>query len=200
MRHLSLLLAFCFGGAGILPAVSDSHGNPVLHSAIWRGLPQFVIPSAARDLLFARTSANETTVSKEKTTMNVKRITPVLLVKEVEPLIPFWVDRLGFTKTVEVPHGAKLGFVVFQKGSAEVMYQTYGSVQEDAPKEVAATAGKGPSYLYMEVDNLDAVLAAMKDVHMVMPVRTAFYGMKEFSVQDPGGHFITFAQPVAAQH
>ena len=34
-----------------------------------------------------------------------------------------------------------------------------------------------------------------------MPVRTAFYGMKEFSVQDPGGHFITFAQPAAAaQH
>jgi len=53
----------------------------------------------------------------------------------------------------------------------------------------------------MEVDNLDAVLAAMKDVKIVMPVRTASYGMKEFSVQDAGGHFITFAQPVAApQH
>ena len=41
----------------------------------------------------------------------------------------------------------------------------------------------------------------MKDVRMVMRFRTAFYGMKEFAVQDPGGHFITFAQPVAAaQH
>ena len=132
--------------------------------------------------------------------MNVKRITPVLLVKEIEPLISFWVDRLGFTKTVEVPDGNKLAFVAFQKGSAEVMYQTYASVEKDAPKEVSATAGKGPTYLYMEVDNLDAVLAAMKDVHLVMPVRTAFYGMKEFSVQDPGGHFITFAQPVAASN
>ena len=145
---------------------------------------------------FASRQANS---SQEKTTMNVKRITPVLLVKEIEPLIPFWVDRLGFAKTIEVPDGNKLGFVTFQKGSAEVMYQTYGSVEKDAPKEVAATAGKGPTYLYMEVDNLDAVLAAMKDVKIVMPVRTAFYGMKEFSVQDPGGHFITFAQPVAPQ-
>jgi uncharacterized glyoxalase superfamily protein PhnB len=34
-----------------------------------------------------------------------------------------------------------------------------------------------------------------------MPVRNAFYGMREFSVQDPGGHFITFAQPVGTpQH
>jgi uncharacterized glyoxalase superfamily protein PhnB len=137
--------------------------------------------------------------TQEIKSMNVKRITPVLLVKEIEPLIPFWVDRLGFAKTIEVPDGNKLGFVTFQKGSAEVMYQTYASVEKDAPKEVSATAGKGPTYLYMEVDNFDAVLAAMKGVKMVMPVRTAFYGMKEFSVQDPGGHFITFAQPVAAQ-
>jgi len=65
---------------------------------------------------------------------------------------------------------------------------------------MSAGAGKGPTYLYMEVGDLDAVLAAMKDVRIVMPVRTAFYGMREFSVQDPGGHFITFAQPVAPQH
>ena len=132
--------------------------------------------------------------------MNVKRITPVLLVNEIEPQLPFWVGRLGFTKTIEVPDGNKLAFVAFQKGSAEVMYQTYASVEKDAPKEVSSAAGKGPTYLYMEVDNLDAVLAAMKDVRVVMPVRTAFYGMKEFTVQDPGGHFVTFAQPVAQQN
>ena len=133
--------------------------------------------------------------------MNVKRITPVLLVKEIEPVVPFWVDRLGFAKTVEVPDGNKLAFVTFQKGAAEVMYQAYASVEKDAPSSMSFEAGKGPTYLYMEVDNLDAVLTAMKDVKIVMPVRTAFYGMREFSVQDPGGHFITFAQPVAAsQH
>src|SRR6202162_2867127 len=136
--------------------------------------------------------------SQEIKTMNVKRITPVLLVKEIEPILPFWVDRLGFTKTIEVPDGNKLGFVTFQKGTSEVMYQPYASVEKDAPKEVAETARRGPTYLYLEVDNLDAVLVAMKDGKIVMPVRTAFYGMREFSVQDPGGHFITFAQPVAA--
>ena len=139
--------------------------------------------------------------SQEIKSMNVKRITPVLLVKEIEPIVPFWVDRLGFAKTIEVPEGSKLGFVAFQKGAAEVMYQTYASVEKDAPSPMSAEARKGPTYLYVEVDNLDAVLGAMKDVKIVMPVRTAFYGMREFSVQDPGGHFITFAQPVAApQH
>jgi uncharacterized glyoxalase superfamily protein PhnB len=149
---------------------------------------------AAVFLLFVSVRVNP---SEEIKSMNVKRITAVLLVKEIEPVIPFWVDRLGFTKTIEVPDGNKLGFVAFQKGATEVMYQTYASVEKDAPKQVSETARKGPSYLYTEVDNLDAVLAAMKGVNIVMPVRTAFYGMKEFSVQDPGGHFITFAQPVA---
>jgi len=139
--------------------------------------------------------------SQEKKPVTVKKITPVLLVKEIEPLVPFWIDRLGFAKTIEVPDGNKLGFAACQKGAAEVMYQTYASVEKDAPPSMSAEARKGPTYLYLEVDDLDAVLAALKDVKIVMPVRTAFYGMREFSVQDPGGHFITFAQPVAApQH
>lgn len=143
----------------------------------------------------------QTNSSQEIKPMNVKRITPVLLVQEIEPLVPFWVDRLGFTKTIEVPDGDKLGFVAFQKGAAEVMYQTYASVEKDAPPAMSAEARKGPTCLYMEVDNLDTVLAATKDVKKVMPERTAFYGMKEFAVQDPGGHFITFAQQsAAAQH
>src|SRR5215813_10430570 len=121
---------------------------------------------------------------QEKKTMIVKRITPVLLVKEIEPLLPFWMDRLGFQKTIEVPEGNKLGFVTFQKGSAEVMYQTYSSVEKDAPKDMAAAA-KGPTYRYMEVDNLDAVLDATKGMKIVMPLRTAFYGMREFAIQDP---------------
>lgn len=129
--------------------------------------------------------------------MNVKRITAVLLVNEIEPQLHFWVDRLGFTKTIEVPDGSKLAFVAFQKGAAEVMYQSFASVEKDAPPAMAAAARKGPTYLYIEVDDLDAVLSAMKELPKVMPERTAFYGMREFAVADPAGHFVTFAQPAA---
>jgi uncharacterized glyoxalase superfamily protein PhnB len=132
--------------------------------------------------------------------MNVKRITPVLFVKEIEPTLTFWVDRLGFSKTIEVPHGDKLGFVALNKGATEVMYQTFASLGDDMPAILDA-AKKGPTFLYIEVDNLDAVLTALKDSKIVQPERTAFYGMREVGYQDPAGHFITFAQPVAAaQH
>src|SRR6202158_5016441 len=82
---------------------------------------------------------------KKAMDMNVKRITPVLFVKEIEPVLPFWVDDLGFTKTIEVPHGDSLGFVALQKGNTEVMYQSYASVGEDMPL-VAEASRKGPTF------------------------------------------------------
>ena len=147
-------------------------------------------------VLFASVPFLQLNHSEESKPMLVKRITPVLFVKDIEPVLPFWVDKLGFTKTIEVPHGSKLGFVALQKGNTEVMYQSYASVAEDVP--LLAEIHKGPTFLYIEVDNLDAVLTALKDSKIVQPERTAFYGMREVGFQEPGGHYVTFAQPVAA--
>ena len=80
-----------------------------------------------------------------------------------------------------------------------MMYQSYASVAEDMP--LLAETRKGPTFLYIEVDNLDAVLSALKNSKIVQPERTAFYGMREVGFQEPGGRYVTFAQPVAAaQH
>lgn len=122
----------------------------------------------------------------------VKRITAVLLVEEVEPCVKFW-EALGFAKTVEVPEGNKLGFVSLQKGNVELMYQSFASVAKDDPNREPVMR-KGPTFLYVEVDDLDRTIGAVKDAKVVMPVRTTFYSAKEIGVQDPGGHIITFAQ------
>jgi len=134
-----------------------------------------------------------TNLTEEKKSMNVKKMTPVLFVNEIEPVLPFWVDRLGFQKTAEVPEGNKLGFVILQKGNVEVMYQTYASVDKDMPA-IAQAVRKGPTFLYVEVDNLNAVIEAMKGTEVYLPMRTTFYGAKELGVKDPAGHFITFSQ------
>lgn len=135
----------------------------------------------------------QSNLTEEKKAMNVKKMTPVLFVNEIEPVLPFWVDRLGFQKTAEVPEGNKLGFVMLQKGNVEVMYQTYASVDKDMPA-IAQAVRRGPTFLYVEVDNLNAVIEATKGVEIYLPVRTTFYGAKEIGVKDPAGHFITFAQ------
>jgi uncharacterized glyoxalase superfamily protein PhnB len=133
--------------------------------------------------------------AKEKQALEVKRITPVLFVKEIETALPFWVERLGFTKTIEVPDGDRLGFACVAKGGMEVMYQTYASMDKMEPA-MSEVARKGPTFLYIEVDDLDAVLAAMKGVALVKGENTTFYETREFIVQEPGGHYVTFAQAI----
>lgn len=128
--------------------------------------------------------------------MTVKRITPVLYVKEIEPCITFWVDRLGFKKTVEVPHGDRLGFVILQKDGLEIMYQSFASAEKDAPTAAKEING-GRTFLYIEVDHLLDVIDAIKGVAIVVPLRTTFYGANEIGVKDPAGHVVVFAEMAA---
>jgi uncharacterized glyoxalase superfamily protein PhnB len=126
--------------------------------------------------------------------MSVKRITPVLFASEIEPCAKFWVERFGFEKTVEVPQDDKLGFAIVQKGGVELMYQSFASADQDAPTATAQEVRKGPTFLYAEVENMNEIIGALKDVEVVMPVRTTFYGSLEIGVKDPAGHIVTFAQ------
>jgi len=123
----------------------------------------------------------------------VKKLTPVLFVPEIEPCAKFWTEQLGFQKTAEVPDGNKLAFVILVKGNVELMYQSYASADKDAPA-MAAIARKGPTFLYVEVENLDEIKAAIKGAEVVMPERTTFYGAREIGIKDPAGHYLTFAQ------
>ena len=129
--------------------------------------------------------------------MGVKKLTPVLFVKEIEPVLPFWVDQLGFSKTVEVPEGDKLGFVILQKGNVEVMYETFASVDKDMPS-LAADVRKGRTFLYVEVQSFEETLKAIGAAPVYMPQRKTFYGATEIGVKDPAGHFITFGELSAA--
>jgi uncharacterized glyoxalase superfamily protein PhnB len=124
--------------------------------------------------------------------MPVKKLTPVLFVEKIESVLPFWTQHLGFIKTVEVPDGDQLAFVILQQGPAEVMYQSFASVDKDLPA-IAADIRKGPTFLYLEVDDLEAVKTAIAGMDVYMPERTTFYGSREIGIKDPAGHFITFA-------
>ncbi len=121
------------------------------------------------------------------------KLTPVLFDEAIEPCLRFFVDRLGFEKTVEVPEGAKLGFVVLVKDNAEVMLQTYESGEKDVPA-LAKDFRKSANYLFVEVSSLDEVVQKLDDAEIVMPMRTTFYGMREIAVRVPGGHILCFAQ------
>jgi uncharacterized glyoxalase superfamily protein PhnB len=125
--------------------------------------------------------------------MTIKKLTPILFAEEIESCLQFWIERLGFEKTVDVPEGNRLAFAILQKDEVELMYQTYASAEKDV-SAISPEVRKGPSFLYMEVEDLDKTISAMAGAQVVMPVRITFYGAKEIGVKDPAGHVIIFAQ------
>jgi len=132
--------------------------------------------------------------------MTIKKITPVLFAEEIESAVKFWVDRFGFQKTAEVPDGDKLAFVMLQKGSVELMYQSYASADKDVGGTISQQIRKGPTFLYVEVDSLDETIHAVQGTEVTMPKRQTFYGSTEIGIKDPAGHFVTFAEFPASQH
>jgi len=124
--------------------------------------------------------------------MKMQRLTPVLPVDAIEPVLGFWVDKLGFKKAIEVPHENALGFVSLERDGVQVMYQTIASIAADVP--AAAKAPQRGTFLYFEVDDLDAIEKALKGVTPVIPRRKTFYGADELIVREPAGNMVTFAQ------
>lgn len=120
------------------------------------------------------------------------KITPILIVDEIEPSLKFWVDQLGFTKTVEVPEGDKIGFVILQKEGTEVMFQSRESVRKDAGPAADAVLKQGAS-LYIEVDDFSDAVKRVRGAEVLVPERVAPYGMREIFVREPGRHVLGFA-------
>ena len=125
----------------------------------------------------------------------MKKLTPVFVVERIEPCLDFWINRLGFAKTVEVPHGDSLGFVILARGNIEIMYQSRDSVQEDVPGLLDGSSESGsPNGTYIEVSDILDVERRLAGWEIVVPKRTTFYGAIEIGVREPAGNFIMFGQ------
>jgi hypothetical protein len=120
------------------------------------------------------------------------KLTPVLVVEKIETSLPFWVDRMGFEKTVDVPGDNGMSFAILVRGGAELMLQTASSVAADEP----AFAPKGESRvtaLFIEVDDFADTLKRLERYPIAMPERKTFYGMVEVGVFEPSGNIVVFA-------
>jgi hypothetical protein len=128
----------------------------------------------------------------------IKKITPVLIVDRIEPLLPMW-DALGFARAAEVPHGDALGFVILTRDGVEIMYQTFDSVRGDEANVLEGARAIGASAVFIEVADLDALKAQIPNgTEIIAASRKTFYGSTETIIRDAAGNVITFAQFAAS--
>ena len=128
----------------------------------------------------------------------MQKLSPVIFVEEVGPCVAFWVDRLGFTLTLQVTHGERLGFAAVASGPVEIIHQSRASIAADIPVLAADAFARTGSALYIEVERLDPVLRLLEGVEVVVPERHTFYGAREIFVRAPCGTVVGFAEMKAS--
>lgn len=124
--------------------------------------------------------------------MAFKSLSPVLPVDEIEPCLSLWIDDLGFENAGEVEHQGRIGFVMLQRDSIVVMYQSYASIEEDNA-ELGKAMRDQSAALYFKVDDIGELEASLSKHDVVMPRRKTFYGAEEIAIRDKAGHILTFA-------
>ena len=126
--------------------------------------------------------------------MQIKKLTPNLIVRDVAASLKFYREVLGLETGMTVPEQAPYVFAAVTNGAVEVSFNDQKVVAAEYPK-LAATIGASLT-LYMEVDSLQDVLDRVKKTgaKISMPVTEQFYGMKEFAFEDQDGYTITIAE------
>jgi uncharacterized glyoxalase superfamily protein PhnB len=123
-------------------------------------------------------------------------VTPNLIVRDIAASAAFYRDVLGFAVKQTVPEAAPFVFVWLERDGVPVFLNDVAAAAAEYPDAASRTPG-GTAALFFtvsDVDGLHAQVAAHAPV--VMPLKTQFYGMREFAVTDPDGHILTFAERV----
>ena len=127
-------------------------------------------------------------------TFNITKLTPNLVVADVERSLTFYRDVLGFEVQVTVPEAGPFVFAAVTRGDVEVFLNARDAAVAEYPAFRDRPVG-GTLTLFMEVTDVEAAHQALASrVTVVMPLEKKWYGSTEFAFLDPDGYVITFAE------
>ena len=108
----------------------------------------------------------------------------VLHVKDMATALAFYRDKLGFTVSFSWDEPAQ--YVCLCLGDAAIHLNSY----------VPPT---GPSHVCIFCKGIDAFYARLiaDGVNVTVPIADRAYGMRDFDITDPDGHWIVFGQGIS---
>jgi lactoylglutathione lyase len=126
--------------------------------------------------------------------MQIKKLTPNMVVRNVEASLKFYREILGLEAAMTVPEQLPYVFASVSNGVVEIFFNDQKAVAAEYPK--LATTIAASLTLYMEVDSLQSVFERVQKAgaKISMPVAEQFYGMREFAFEDVDGYTITIAE------
>ena len=120
----------------------------------------------------------------------MKRAVPMFHVPDVAATAA-WYRRIGFSVRDRASDGEDVIWAALTFGDSEIMLSVGGQPSAAFRREVD---------LYLQVDEVDALFAALPDdVDVVEGLHDAFYGAREFIIRDCNRFWLTFGRPVRSR-
>ena len=125
-----------------------------------------------------------------------QKLTPNLLVANVERSLAFYTDTLGFERGLTVPEQSPFVFASVTSGSIEIFFNDAATAVKEYPAFLGKPLGASGT-MFIELEGVDVLHDRLQSsAKIVMPLETKFYGMREFAIEDPDGYVVTFAERV----
>jgi uncharacterized glyoxalase superfamily protein PhnB len=129
----------------------------------------------------------------------LKKLTPNLMVEDVERTLAFYRDILGFGVVMTLPELAPFDFAIVQRDGVELMFQSRTSLSENVPALTGSLIGASQTF-YIEVSGVRDLYKQLREkVEMIVDFHTTFYGTNEFYFRDLNGYILSFSEPAALQ-
>lgn len=129
--------------------------------------------------------------------MHIKKLTPNLLVADVNRTVKYYCDNLGAKLLMSVPETGNYDWAMIKLGDVELQFQSEESIKAEYPELQSCTAGGGLT-LYIDVVNISAmhlrIFNHQEEVKIIKQINKTFYGATEFAIQDINGYILTFSE------
>lgn len=124
--------------------------------------------------------------------------TPNLFTNDLDRSVAFYRDVLGFTVVTTVPDAAPFVFALLQRDDVTVYVNDMASASremQDMPGMASVVVGRSGVTLFVHLQDIEAFWETVRSrAPVVMPLKHQWYGMTEFSLADPDGYIVTFAE------
>jgi len=122
-------------------------------------------------------------------------VTPNLITDNIDRSTAFYRDVLGFAVTMTVPDQAPFVFVWLQRDGVNIFLNDAKTAKHEAPDATTFVVGQSGVAIFLNIEGVAELWNDVKDrARVVMALKEQWYGMTEFSITDPDGYLLTFAE------
>lgn len=129
--------------------------------------------------------------------MKLNFVTPNLITRDIPRALSFYRDVLGFGVVTTVPEETPHVFVWLQRDDVNIFLNDADTVQKENPTATGLVVGASGVAIFVHADGVAEYWEQVRErAAVVMPLKDQWYGMREFSIADPDGYVLTFAERI----